>query len=242
MTEPKATELFELKPPQQNLATYAIARAAADPLVMTELKRVAKLVAQAPRVLVTNDDTYAKAGDLVKLMKVSRKKLDDFRRDLTGPVDKALKAVNKYFRESAFAGIDAAETQIKTKMGIWFRLEEERRRLEALRAQQEAEAEALALAERAAEQGQEDAAESILEAGISSGEAELKAAEMGPGRGELGAVSSAKKVWKWKLIDQRLVPHQYLAVDSAVVNAAVREGTRAIPGIEIYQDIQVAIR
>jgi hypothetical protein len=242
MTEAKPPELFELKPPQANLATYAVARAASDPLVLQELDRVSKLLAQAPRVLVTNDETYARAGDLVKMIKVSRKKLDDFRKDLTGPVDKALKSVNKYFRDSAFAGIDSAEAQIKAKMGIWFRAEEERRRAEALRAQEAAEAEALALADQAAQQGQEAAANSLLEAGIASGEAEIKAAKIGPGRGEHGAVASAKKVWKWKLADASQVPRAYLTVDTMGITAAVLEGVREIPGIEIYEDIQVAIR
>lgn len=235
-------ELFQPEPAGQSLTTYAVAKAAANPVVTAEMERLSKLLAQTPRVEVTDQETYTKAGDLLKLIKSSRKKLDDVRKELTGPVDKALKAVNKYFRETAFNEVDAAERAVKAKMAEWYREEERRKAEEARRAAEEAERQALELAAQAEQSGQEAAADAIMEQGAATAEAEQKAAAMGVARGDHGSATSGRKVWKWRLIDKDKVPREFLTVDNVLVNEAVKTGTREIPGIEIYEDVQIAIR
>lgn len=236
------TELFKPEPEGQNLTTYAIARAAGDPTVQTESERLTQLLAQVPRVEVTDQASNEKATDLIKLIKTSRKKLDDVRKELTGPVDRALKAVNKYFRETAFQEADAAEKDIKGKIAAWYTIERQRREEEARRRAEAEEAKRLELAEAAEAQGLDAAADAILEGGIENAEAEMKAAKMGTTRGQHGGTSSARTVWKWRLTDKDQVPREYLTVDNVLVNEAVRNGVRELPGIEIYEDVQIAIR
>lgn len=57
---------------------------------------------------------------------------------------------------------------------------------------------------------------------------------------EFGRVSSSK-VWAWEVTDGTKVPKKYLAVNSAAVTDAVRNGERKIPGIKIYQKTQVKV-
>ena len=236
------TELFKPEPEGQNLTTYAVARAAGDPTVQTETERLTQLLAQVPRVEVTDEESNERATDLLKLIKTSRKKLDEIRKELTGPVDRAVKAVNKYFRETAFLEADSAEKEIKTKMASWYTIERQRREEAARRRAEAEEAARLELAEQAEALGQDAAAEAILEGGIETAEAEMKAAKMGTSRGQHGGTSSARTVWKWKLTDKDQVPREYLTVDRVLINEAVRNGLREIPGIEIYEDVQIAVR
>jgi colicin import membrane protein len=53
---------------------------------------------------------------------------------------------------------------------------------------------------------------------------------------------STRKVWRATVIDAALVPHQYLVVDQAALNAAVRAGEREIPGVRIEQLDELAVR
>ena len=50
---------------------------------------------------------------------------------------------------------------------------------------------------------------------------------------------SVSHVWKYRLVDAMAVPREYLAVNDKAVRAAIRDGHREIPGLEIYQESQV---
>jgi len=50
------------------------------------------------------------------------------------------------------------------------------------------------------------------------------------------------KRWTYEVIDVTSVPESYLAVDHAEVMAAIKAGTREIPGLRIYQDQTLAVK
>src|SRR5579884_322230 len=52
------------------------------------------------------------------------------------------------------------------------------------------------------------------------------------------AMASLRTQWKYRVVDIAQVPDEYLMVDGAKVNAAIRgqHGLRAIPGLEIYPE------
>jgi len=54
-------------------------------------------------------------------------------------------------------------------------------------------------------------------------------------------VHSVKR-WTYEVIDVTSVPEQYLAVDHEEVTAAIKAGTREIPGLRIYQEETLAVR
>jgi len=58
---------------------------------------------------------------------------------------------------------------------------------------------------------------------------------------QVKGVHSVKR-WTYEVIDVTSVPEQYLAVDHEEVTAAIKAGTREIPGLRIYQDETLAIR
>jgi hypothetical protein len=52
---------------------------------------------------------------------------------------------------------------------------------------------------------------------------------------------ATRKVWKATVVDPMQVPREYLAVDQAALNAAVRAGIREIAGVRIEQVDQLAV-
>lgn len=243
MSEQKYMLPFEAAP--QNLSTMAVARVAADPEALELAQRRDKILAQVERVPTGEEleaqDLTGKAVDLVKLVKLCNTAQDELRKAYVTEPDRAVKAVNKWFREQFTDPLTRAEKGLKAKVGTAQGIAQRKADEAARKAREEAEAQALALAEKAREVAGDEAAEAIIEQGIKTAEAETKAANKGPARGGT-ASASVRKVWKWKITDASQVPREFLTVDSVLVNEAVRRGEREIPGIEIYQENEVAIR
>lgn len=57
-----------------------------------------------------------------------------------------------------------------------------------------------------------------------------------------GAKASGSIKWKGEVEDIDLVPRQYMRVNQDAIDAAVKGGTRAIPGVRIFETINTSIR
>ena len=235
------TDLFEMNPKQQ-LTAYAVSRAATSSVVEEVGPEVRALLAQVPRVAVTNEDQYRKAGDLLKLLSVGRRRMEVARKDLVSPVGNAISAVNAFFRETFTGQIDKAVKDVKAKMASWILAETERKRHEAAAAAAEAEARTLAAAERLERDGQGDAAEKVLDQGVKiSGHVTDEAKKTAPVYGSYGTTSTRRR-WTWDVGNEADIPREYLTVNAKAVSSAVRSGVRDIPGINIYEESTVVIR
>jgi len=53
--------------------------------------------------------------------------------------------------------------------------------------------------------------------------------------------TQTRKVWTFRVIDQKKVPDMFKVINSVSVNIAIRDGVRQIPGIDIYQEEQLSI-
>ena len=62
-----------------------------------------------------------------------------------------------------------------------------------------------------------------------------------PAAPKLAAVS-ARKVWKYRVVNEALIPRQYLTVDHAAIGRVVSAlgGRAKIPGIEVYEETVIA--
>jgi hypothetical protein len=58
--------------------------------------------------------------------------------------------------------------------------------------------------------------------------------------GRLGS-SSVKQVWAFEVMDESLIPREYLLINNQAINMAIRAGTREIAGVRIFQKDQLAI-
>lgn len=57
-----------------------------------------------------------------------------------------------------------------------------------------------------------------------------------------GTKASGSIKWKGEVQDEALVPREYLMVNQAKIDAAIKGGTRAIPGVRIFETINTSIR
>jgi hypothetical protein len=55
---------------------------------------------------------------------------------------------------------------------------------------------------------------------------------------EATAIKGASIVWKYTVQDAALIPREYCVPDPAKIAAAVKNGTRTIAGVHIYEDLQ----
>lgn len=87
---------------------------------------------------IADDDEYAMAADELKAVKAKHKALEDKRTSITGPMNKAMKAINDLFR-GPLAALEQAEGMFKTSM-LAYTTEKERIAAEARRKAEEAAA------------------------------------------------------------------------------------------------------
>ena len=57
-----------------------------------------------------------------------------------------------------------------------------------------------------------------------------------------GAKATASVKWKGEVTKPEDVPRQYLMVNQAAIDAAIKGGVREIPGVRIFEDVRTAIR
>lgn len=172
-------------------------------------------------ITITTQSDYVKAGDLLKVIQNRIKAVEDKRKDYTKPLDEMKKKIMADF-QSISKPLEEFVAEVKTKMTNWYRADQKRKDEE--QAKLEAEAMAKAKAE-----------------GKSEVEVAIVNEEVKTQRGDV-ATTTVKKVWKAEIMDETLVPREYLVVDQVAINKAVRDGVRSIPGVKIYQDEQISIR
>ena len=116
-------------------------------------------------MLIESGDDQANAGDIVKELQTARKRLEDKRKELVGPMDKAVRHINALFKTPRDE-LDAVVKACKGKMNVYLteqaRAAEEARREEERKAREEAEA-ARKAAEELDRQGATDTAAKVVE-------------------------------------------------------------------------------
>lgn len=196
------------------------------------------LVQQAERAEITSAEHYGMATDLASLIKAQLKNLEDARKSLVKPLNDHVKWMNSQFKPITDE-LDKAMAQIKNKMITFSRIEEARLREEEAAARMKVEEEALARAEQLEKEGNKEQADAVVNA---AADLPTKATKMAPTRGTLGGTASTRKVMKFRITNKNLVPENYKVVDEVAIRSAVRSGCTKIPGVDIYEDTQVAIR
>lgn len=204
---------------------------------------------------VTSNDGMNEALDAARELKSFEKKVEQRRKELVGPLNDRVKFINEYAKGIA-APLDEATNHLKAELKKWELRLAELRKQEERKAEEERrrrEAEAAEKARLAQEEAEAVAAFGSAEDGerarlLAAAEAEAEQAQIialdKQAKKEVDSlrVSGAKKVWTFTVTDRLQVPREYLAVDEKKIREAVRAGIREIPGVEIFQDTQIAVR
>jgi len=172
--------------------------------------------------VIQNDDEYADAAELLKVVKHKFKVLDDERTISVKPLNDEVKEINAWFKP-ALDRLKECETALKKIMGSYSLAKQQE--------QQRLLAEASKAAEAAlvtASNPQQNVMQLVQQA----------TAAQAP---KVAGVS-VSKVWKWELVDPAQVPAEYWSIDPAKLDAALKAGVREIPGVRVYEDARVVAR
>lgn len=201
---------------------------------------------------VDSPETYGLAADELKAIKQRANALEEQRTAITGPINKALKAINDLFRGPSEM-LSQAERLLKGKMLAWDQEQEriaaearrkaeeaaaaERRRLEAEAAERQRQAEEQARAAAAAAQAQRDA-EAAAAAAKAAGDAEAAAAAEREAQAQAQAASIAQAA------TQRAQAEAHVAAETSqmVVAAAPAVERTVVKGISTAKKVDFEVR
>lgn len=172
--------------------------------------------------VIQTDEEYADAAELLKVVKHKHKVLDEERTISVKPLNDEVKEINNWFKP-ALDRLKECETELKKIMGSY-----------SLAKQQEQQR-ILAEAAKAAE-------EALVTASNPQQNVMALVQQATAAQAPKVAGVSVSRVWKWELVDPAQVPMEYWSIDASKLDAAVKGGTREIPGVRVYEDARVVAR
>lgn len=201
-------------------------------------KDIASLQDRVKTIIVTDDASVKGASEFLGQIKLRLKRLKELRMELTKPFKDAVKNADNWFKTQEVP-LEQMEFSLKQAIGKYMeavqkKAEEEARKAE--KARREAEEEARKKAAEAEKKG-----EPVPEPDAPSVPAEPVERPKTNVQTEAGNVVTSK-VWTWEITDEEKVPRKYLKVNDAEITKAVRDGSRRIPGIKIFQKTSVSVR
>lgn len=167
----------------------------------------ALMTQQADLIQVTTTEQEEQAYDALKQIKMAIKTIEDRRKEITKPLNASLKATNAMFKTLS-APFVLADKTIRDKVMDFRELQEEKAQKELERRQK------------------------IQAAHEAKGH---ETHEITQPKAEVAKATVTTKRWTYEVADVEKIPREYLVVDSAAVNRAIRNGVREIAGIDIFQ-------
>jgi len=216
LDQPQVYAPLDLTPVKESLAQY-------EP-------QIVKMETAAMAIEVTDGPSQAAAVELAGQAKQINKAIEVARKGFVHEPGQFVAAVNSLargFRER----FESIESGLKVKIGRF----DQQQELERRKAEAKAQEEARKLQERLDKEAAVAGVESVkLESPVMPKRDAVVRTASGS--------ASTKKVWTFEVKDPEKVPREYLTVDEKAIRQAVNGGVRDIPGVKIFQGIQVAIR
>lgn len=193
----------------------------------------ADAMAYAVALVITDNDTYTKADQFcVGLKGLENEIKSDFKdsKRITDAAHAAVCAQEKAHLDKVIPARNLA----KQKMAAYQDEQERLRRLEEDRqrviAQKAADDEALRQAEQAKAEGRHEEAEAIIQAPVYVPPVVIP-------RSVPKSATIVRKIWDFKIVNESLVPRQYLMVDDQKLRAQAKATGNSIPvpGVEFFQ-------
>jgi len=187
---------------------------------------------KAKNMIVASDEDMKAATDLMAVIKISEKNLEEQRKFLVKPLNDHVKNINDRFKLYSVP-LQRATTILKNKVLAYRQELERKRREEEARLQAEARAEQERLAALAEANELPPPPPIIMRAPATE---VPKAA-----RSIIGSAAFSKE-WKFEIVNESLIPREYMSPDEKKIRAVIKAGIREIPGIRIYQEDSMSVR
>lgn len=225
-----------------------------EPVIENINQDALTLTAQAKRIVISDSVDHALACETLRGVVAMRKQISDTFGPMKEAAHKAHKAVIE--QEKRVDGpLAEAERYLKVGIGSYQAAEEKKRREEETKLQAEAQRIADQEAKRAAEElALQDAIEAEKNGDKKGAEAILAnplpviPKFVAPVVLQKTVVKqegiSSRRNWKFRVVNESLIPREYLKVDDIKLGQIVRalKETTRIPGIEVYPEENVAVR
>lgn len=193
-------------------------------------------------VEIASNEQYAEAGEWLKEISGRIKDLEAMRLELTRPLDKIKKQWIEWFARP-LDKLKAADGAVRGSMRAFMAEQEKLRLAEERRLQELAEKEAKKLeaaAKKAEAKGQEEKADQLRE------KAEQAAAVVPVVASKVEKVAGValKQYWKFKIVDEALLPREFLCPDEKKLgeHARLTKGQAPIAGVEFYCSEDFSVR
>lgn len=188
-------------------------------------KEGATYLQRANELVIDNDTQESVATNILSMIAVSKKTLEEQRKFLVKPLNDHVKAINNRFKLYS-EPLNQADAIIRKKVLDYKKLKEQRRLEEERKVREAAEEEQARLAMSGIKTP-------LPEPVVPKAPATTRA--------ELGS-TNIKKVWTFEIVDESQIPREYLTVNTKKIAAVVKAGIRNIPGVRIYQQDQLSVR
>lgn len=195
---------------------------------------------QAKAIVVTDNASYAAAGELLIAIKGIRKKIEETFKPIKQKMDAAKKEVLDQER-AADAPLRQAEDYLKPQLANWDAMQERIRREEEAKLREEArkrEEEArLAAAIEAEANGQKEEATAILD----EKPAYIPPVVLPKATPKVQGISY-RETWNFRITNPDKLPREYMVPNETAIRKVVTalKDKCNIPGIEVYSDKVVA--
>lgn len=206
-------------------------------------KLIPPVVSQAQQLVVADSDDYEMACSFLQLIATRKKQIGEAFDPIVSKAHETHKEAVAQ-RKRLLDPLETAEQNVKGKVST-FRLEEERqRRAEEFRLAEEEkkkrEIEALEQAAHLEAAGDKEMAEMVIQQAAEAPAPVVVLQTAVP----KGMGVSAQKNWKFRIVNEALIPREYLSPDEKKIGAVVRsqKNLAKIPGIEIYSEESVRVR
>lgn len=203
---------------------------------VTELETQALSVPdQAKAIVITDTVSYERAGGILLIVKGLRKKIDETFDPIISKAFAAHKEA-KAQKTKVETPLLVAEGFLKPMIAVYDRQQEQKRRDDEAKLREEArakaEAEQTARAEAAERRGDHAAAEAIISAPV------VVAPVILPTETPKLAGVSIRQNWKARVVDEALIPREYLLVNMVALNGIARslKDQARVAGVEFYSE------
>jgi hypothetical protein len=198
----------------------------------------AEIVQRVRRVEIRTREDAEVAANILKQIKFMLGDAEAKRLALTGPLNDHIRMINAEFLKLT-GPLKEADAEGRGKLGAY--QDAERRRMEQeARDRVAAEQAALEAAEKAREAGAGDLADDIV-AQVAAMPDPAIVEKVVPIRTGF-TTAGVRKGWAFEVEDAAAVPAEYLTLNDKAINAAIKRGVRAIPGLRIFETTTAVIR
>lgn len=229
--------------------TSMMIEVAKDPDTLAMAEQGKALVEEIEALELRGPAAERMGANLLVQLKAKIKAVEERRSFFVKPLNDHVREINNLFK-GLMEPLIKGERILKEK--LLQRQAEERKRMEeerraAEKAAREAEEAARAARLLAAREQTVQAEEKAHEATAAAGEARsmVPLALPMPASKKVGGGSiTSRKVWRFEVVDLKLVPRSMLKLDEPAVREAIKLGAREVPGLRIYQadELSVATR